>query len=749
MPSEWFKGDVIQERLEVQDVKGGGMGIVLKLRDRETGRKFAAKTFRDDILSSFPSVRQRFIDECTAMVRMGRHQNIVLAESVEVLKGRPYLFMEWMDGDTLSGLVHKLSAEGNTRRVVSFGLQFCRGMMHANSSGIAVHRDIKPDNCFIVGQTRLRIADFGLAKILDGVPFPEIGGVARDPRRLAPCATRTGALLGTPPYMAPELFDDPRHADVRADVYYEMIAGRLPFYGQPGEWEVLQKEIAPPPLPRTSPDLRGLIKKCLSKKPEERFNDFAELTDELTLLFEEVSLTGAHPAPKRDPRKALRLFEQGKFEEACQHLDPSQSDIDRAAQLFAQGKTEKAWNAYLRSRSGTFKIPIVDMQEAYAKAKSLHNLGRYQEAIRWFDKALEILPKAETWSGKGSSLRALGQLGEALECYDKAIAINPGFADAWNNKGTTLQALKKHEDALNCFDRALSIAPESGRTQYNRGMALVHLGRVKDALDCFNRSSQLGYADAKEKAARCAAAIAYSESRETGHGSNTPNRSSPEKPSSSHSAARKEAPSRVHHPRDSGVFKARLGSKDVTMIQGTVRVAGGEIKILLEFEILVQLVRLGLKPRKALSKLSSTVSEATGKAMVAISPSLFTDLVEEAMHAHGANKFKGLVDLRTPVFVLACKFITHAREAKLAGYDRTSGAFCITRKVFEKILPAVPTEEYRRVLLQLWIGRALLQALGRTDQDLDKEDNDFVVKMLGPRKASELAELFNRIVKAL
>jgi hypothetical protein len=197
------------------------------------------------------------------------------------------------------------------------------------------------------------------------------------------------------------------------------------------------------------------------------------------------------------------------------------------------------------------------------------------------------------------------------------------------------------------------------------------------------------------------------------------------------------------------MFKARLGGKEVTMIQGTVRLGGGQMKILLEFEILVQLVRLGLKPRDSLGKLSRAVSEAAGKPVVAISPLHFTNLVEATIRDRGESKFRGLENLKTPVFVLAEMFISQGSDARLARHDRRPGVFCITRKAFEKILPQIPTEEYRRVVLELYIGRALLQALGRTNQELDKEDNEFVPKVLGPQKTRELGQIFGRIMENL
>jgi serine/threonine protein kinase len=156
--------------------------------------------------------------------------------------------------------------------------------------------------------------------------------------------------------MAPELFDEPRCVDIRADIYsfgimlYEMITGSWPFDEATEELERLHKTQPLPQLPRTNPPLADVIQKCLSKQPEARFSDFAELADERTLLLKQSPAAGRRAPAKCDPGRALKLFEQDRLKEALQHLDPSQSDIDKAVREFIEGMRLRGWATPLQKR---------------------------------------------------------------------------------------------------------------------------------------------------------------------------------------------------------------------------------------------------------------------------------------------------------------------------------------------------------------------------------------------------------------
>jgi len=121
----------------------------------------------------------------------------------------------------------------------------------------------------------------------------------------------------------------------------------------------------------------------------------------------------------------------------------------------------------------------------YGKGATLVLLGRYEEALRAIDTALDINPRNEVaWVNKGNALTRMGQLLDALRCFNAAIKVNPLFEVAWNNKGNALARLGKFEDALRCYDRALEIDPGYRGVWVNKGFVLTKLGRFDEAASC-------------------------------------------------------------------------------------------------------------------------------------------------------------------------------------------------------------------------------------------------------------------------
>ena len=118
--------------------------------------------------------------------------------------------------------------------------------------------------------------------------------------------------------------------------------------------------------------------------------------------------------------------------------------------------------------------------------------GKYSEALRCFDRALEINPKdAFAWVGKGIVLNGLSRHEEALRCFERALAIDPKDAAAWNNKGNALRKLGRYSEALRCFETALEIDPKYADAWYNKGNALDDLGRYVEAVECYDRALEI------------------------------------------------------------------------------------------------------------------------------------------------------------------------------------------------------------------------------------------------------------------
>jgi tetratricopeptide (TPR) repeat protein len=160
--------------------------------------------------------------------------------------------------------------------------------------------------------------------------------------------------------------------------------------------------------------------------------------------------------------KGVALGELGKYEEAIKCYD-------RAIEI--KSNYEQAW---------------------YNKGWALGELGKYEEAIKCYDKAIEIKPNYEqAWYNKGVALGKLGKHEEEIKCYDKAIEIKPNYEQAWYNKGVTLGELGKHEEEIKCFDRAIEIKPNYEQAWYNKGVTLGELGKYEEAIKCYDKAIEI------------------------------------------------------------------------------------------------------------------------------------------------------------------------------------------------------------------------------------------------------------------
>jgi serine/threonine protein kinase len=415
-------GDRIQGRWEICQILKGGMGVVYIVFDHEHRMPYAAKTFRDDKHTDNTETAADFVDEALAWVNLDAHPNIVRAEFVQMIEGKPFLFLEYVSGGDLDAWIGTPRLTENLSQVLRFAIQFCDGMIHAAAKGIEVHRDIKPSNCLITADGTLKISDFGLAKVYD--LRKSIRQNASDAKNAANASDATaGSGAGTSTYMAPEQFDDVDRVDLRADVYsfgvllFEMITGKLPFDGD--GWDELKQQHqiqAPSPLPGSLPStLIKVVNTCLSKKPADRFAGFGSLRSELAAIYEQLT-------------------------------------------------AEKAWEPAVGAE--------LDAVEWSNKGVSLSHLQRYAEAIACYEQALELNPELkEAWNNKGMALTALQRYPEALECFERALALDPSFALARNNKGRTFEYLGRRSEALTCYGHALALDPNLVTGKFTRWAA--------------------------------------------------------------------------------------------------------------------------------------------------------------------------------------------------------------------------------------------------------------------------------------
>ncbi|MBI3552535.1 MAG: tetratricopeptide repeat protein [Elusimicrobia bacterium] len=446
------EGDLIGQKYQIAGVLGrGGFGIVYKALQLDTMNVCALKTFLDEYLGD-QQTRAQFRKEAQVWVDLDRHPYLVRALMVDEITGRLYLVME-MVAPGRSGLN---SLDAFLRRQppalaqsLKWAIQFCHGMEYAASKGVRCHRDIKPANILISGDATVKISDFGLAAAL-GASKALAGRVSRNAGGVGLSAV-SGGGFGTPTHMPPEQFTNAAACDQKSDVYsfgavlFQMAAkGRLPFLapvprdGSAAEssrfWNAMHQLHAQAPVPPLDSPLAPVIARCLQKTPAARYQSFAELRAELEILLK--AATGETVVP------------------------PTVKEFDAAQ-----------WND---------------------KGLSLANLKRYDEALRCFDKGLEISPHDEyLWTHKGCALMDLKRSGEALACFDKALALNPKHASAMTDKGLQLMELGRHEEALMCFMQAAAISPLNAVTAVAEGTCYDNLGRYEDALRSYDWALEL------------------------------------------------------------------------------------------------------------------------------------------------------------------------------------------------------------------------------------------------------------------
>ena len=268
-PPEIAAGTLIGGRYEVIRRLGeGGMGAVYEAEHTAIQRRVAVKVLHSEFGRN-PSVVERFLQEARA-VNAVRHRNVVEVMDFGVDHGRPWLVMELLAGESLAARVERTGA-GDPAWAVRVLDPICRALSQAHQRGF-LHRDVKPDNVFLVreddGAEVPKLLDFGIAKNL------------LEDRKL----TATGAMVGTPAYMAPEQITDPRAVTQACDQYavgamaYEMLTGRLPHEAETFHGLVVGKvqgECVPITDRRADlpPALAAAVMRSLRLDPAERYPD--------------------------------------------------------------------------------------------------------------------------------------------------------------------------------------------------------------------------------------------------------------------------------------------------------------------------------------------------------------------------------------------------------------------------------------------------------------------------------------------
>jgi Tol biopolymer transport system component len=286
----------------VAPIGAGGMGEVYRAKDPRLGREVAIKVLPATFSQDADRLK-RFEQEARAAGVLN-HPNITAVHDLGSHDGAPYIVTELLEGETLRS---RLGAGAlSVRKAIDYAIQIARGLAAAHEKGI-VHRDLKPENLFVTKDGRVKILDFGLAKLKsekDGEPQTDMRTVS---------GTEPGVVLGTMGYMSPEQVRG-KAADRRSDLFsfgtilYEMLSGQRAFRGDTAAdtiTAILTKE--PPDLSQASkdihPGLDRIVRHCLEKNPEERFESARDVAFDLEALSgASISATAAPLAAEKRRR---------------------------------------------------------------------------------------------------------------------------------------------------------------------------------------------------------------------------------------------------------------------------------------------------------------------------------------------------------------------------------------------------------------------------------------------------------------
>jgi serine/threonine protein kinase len=289
----------------IQKIGEGGMGVVWKAEDTKLHRHVALKLLPQSMAAD-PDRRARFEREARSVAALN-HPNIVTLYSVEESDGVHFITMELVEGQSLA---HQMPSGGfPLKRLLEIAIPLADAVSRAHRAGIT-HRDLKPDNIMIDAEGRLRVLDFGLAKLQEPTESAEAAHLPT-----ATAMTGEGKIVGTVAYMSPEQAEG-KPVDHRSDIFslgtilYEMATGQRPFQGDTSMstiGAILKDEPSSvteinPALPRHA---GRILSRCLAKDPDRRYQTALDLRNELEALKGEIE-SGVHDAEPAAAVPALR-----------------------------------------------------------------------------------------------------------------------------------------------------------------------------------------------------------------------------------------------------------------------------------------------------------------------------------------------------------------------------------------------------------------------------------------------------------
>ena len=440
---------------EIVDTLGvGGMGEVLRAHDKRLGRDIALKVLPEQIASS--ESLARFEREARIVASLN-HPNIVTLHSIEETDGTRFITMELVDGRSLADLITPGGLP--LAQVLDLTIPLTEALAAAHEKGI-VHRDLKPTNVMVTHDGRVKVLDFGVAKLMTAGEGADLTGTMASP------LSRAGEVLGTVPYMAPEqVFGDP--VDARTDIFslgilvFELVTGQRPFGGA-SLWEAaaaIMRE-TPPALTSLRPDAPGdlerVVMRCLEKQPGDRFQTAGDLANELRALKSSLDHRATSAATRA--LEGLASIAVLPFENLSG--DPEQEYFaDGIVEEIITGLSRIKWLLVI-SRNSTFiyKGKPIDVKAVgrnlgvrYVLQGSVRRSGNH---VRVTARLVETETAANVWADKYDST-----LGDIFALQDELTMSVIGAVEPTLRKAEVERVRRKRPDSLDAYDLFLRALP--------------------------------------------------------------------------------------------------------------------------------------------------------------------------------------------------------------------------------------------------------------------------------------------------
>jgi eukaryotic-like serine/threonine-protein kinase len=447
------------------EIGRGGMGVVYRGEDKLIGREVAIKTLTE----ATPELRERFYVEAKSGILS--HPNIVTVYELGEHEGNPFIAMEFLPGESLEKILRQ-RGRLPVPDSISIVEQICAGLGYAHAHGL-LHRDVKPANVIVLPDGRVKIVDFGIARLAD-----------RDTR-----LTKTDALLGTFHYIAPERLKG-EVSDGRADIWsagimlYEMISGELPFRGK--DVSALYRVIHDPYPPITQmvedapEELKAVLDKALAKEAKDRYATAEEMA------FDLQALGGSLKRVRLDQLldTARRLSGEQEFASArtvllqAQRIDPANTAVRMLMQEVQEQLNQLQRSEQIRQLIGQGETAFAagqfdDAITFYSQAADLdtENQHSLSDHVRAAQAGKALAQRVGSLWEQANEARGRGDLTRARQFLEQALEINQQSTDLRNAHAIVLREIRRREQERTIEDLLQAARDNYGAQKYTEAMS--------------------------------------------------------------------------------------------------------------------------------------------------------------------------------------------------------------------------------------------------------------------------------------